>query len=242
MRLDGNSFLVIDGDTTYVQGLVKSVQGAGGICSGAVFMEDAKALLTASDIDVVICSYYLPDGIIHQLIDWCKTNLGTMPTFTTIGYPLNGESDFLHRQLVAEVFYKAQEHEEIIKSLNLIVFDFEQFKASIMDMLDPKGISLELLSNKEKHEIKAIEITSDSLFISAEQKFEFGSFGLLRVTIFDDGNIENFPVIGFFEGHFPGGQLFKVHEDYGQVWSRLLTKLDEKQLSIINFLQRASGK
>ena len=115
MRLDGNSFLIIDGDALYVQDLITSLKDVGGICQGAVFLEDAKVVLSTSDVDLVICSYYLPDGIIHQLIDWCKSNLEYLPTFTTIGYPVNGEKDFLHRQLVADDFYKKQPHHEIIK-------------------------------------------------------------------------------------------------------------------------------
>jgi hypothetical protein len=242
MRLDGNSFLVIDGDSTYVQDLMTSIQNIGGNCSGALFLEDAKTFLKTSDVDVVICSYYLPDGIIHQLIDWCKINLDSLPTFTTIEYPLQGEKDFLHRQLVAEVFFKKQSHDEILKLISMLIFDFKEFKNSILDIAEPRGISLELFSNKNKHWVKAIEITSDSLFISADESFDFGSFGLLMVTVFDQGDYENFHVVGFFEGHFPGGQYFKVHNDYGQIWSRLLVKLEDKQLSIDKFLQKASGK
>jgi hypothetical protein len=241
MRLDGNTFLVIDGDVNYVQNLRFSIQNAGGNSSGAIFLDDAKNILKTSGIDIVICSYYLPDGIIHQLIDWCKTELDSLPTFTTIGYPLEGEKDFLHRQLVADVYFKKQSHSEIIKSLSMLIFDFEHFKKSLLEISEPRGIVLELFSNRSKHRIKALEITPDSLFISAEESFEFGDFGVLMVSVFDQGEFENFQVIGFFEGHFPGGQHFKVHNDYMPVWSRLLTKLEEKQLSIDKFLQKAAG-
>jgi hypothetical protein len=242
MRLDGNTFLIVDGDSKFVHELMKSIQDVGGVCNGSVFIEDAKTVLKASSVDVIICSYYLPDGIIHQLIDWCKDNLDSMPVFTTIGYPIHGENEFLHRQLVADVYFKKQSHDEILKSLSMLVFDFEQFRQSLLEIANPRGISIELFSNKEKYWIKAIEITSDSIFIGADKVFEYGSFGLLMITVFDQGELENFQVLGFFDGQFPGGQHFKVHSDYAHIWKRLLQKLEDKQLSIDKFMHKVSGK
>ena len=79
------------------------------------------------------------------------------------------------------------------------------------------------------------------MFLSNREIFDFGTCGLLRVSIYDRGQLQNFNFVGSFEETLSDGQYFKVHNDYAFIWSKLIEKLEDKQIAINNFLQRAVG-
>jgi len=241
-RLDGNSILIIDGDKHLSQTLHDNLAARGAIVFSVDSIEGALNTIEEFEVDVVISSYYLPDGLIHHVIDWCRYNLDQLPIFVALGTSVPGDDELMKRHLISGVFSKAIDMDKLVKSLQGYLFDFEKFYESLVSMIEPRGVALELVIQDEKMQVFPIEMTEEGIFVAVDRRFEFGTFGLLRVSVFDDDLLENYTMVGSMDGVINGGQHFRINESYESTWNKLLNKLNQRQLSITNFLCKVADK
>lgn len=78
-KLIGNNILIVDQDLEFVDQLRDALSNAGASCFGCHDLPESMELLQKYDIEFVICNYYLPSGIIHQLSD-------KMESFLVLGF------------------------------------------------------------------------------------------------------------------------------------------------------------
>lgn len=239
IRLDGNAILIADSDTLYGMQLADALSLHGARCFRAEHISEAKFLLKKYDFDLVISNYYLVDGIIHQLIDWSTINLDSLPIFTCIGYPYPTES-FSHQHSIAEIFSKNNSG-RIVASLSKLLFDFNQFQESLLEISTPTEILIELHSGGRTDIIRPIEINDESLYFQFDAASPRGTFGILKFSVLSETQGENFLIPGYFDGDSSSGQLFRINQKYLTNWARFIRCLNLKQLNITNFLKKASG-
>ena len=240
MRLDGNSILIADPDTAYGIQLSDALTFYGAKCVVAEHLSAAKVHLKNHDFDMIISNYYLSDGIIHQLIDWCSFNLEILPVFTCIGYPFPGEIELSRKHSISQVFSK-NDSRKILASVSNLLFDFNEFKGNLLESVVPAEILIELHVEGECHLIRPIEITTESVFIQLDNISPKGTFGILKFSLISNGQTQNFLIPGNLAGKFPGGQLFKINQKYHGSWDKFLKFLNLKQMRITHFLNKASG-
>lgn len=240
-RLDGNSVLLIESDKDQ-NALTTAFIAAGAQVTSVSSIASAIKALEVNEFDVIISDYYLPDGLIHHVVDWSREHLDSLPIFIARGSSMPADEALLHRHLISCVFPKGAEPDTVIRGVQGFLFDFNKFYQSLLSMVNPRGISLEIIVQKEKHHAVPIEMTKDGIFVSLDERFEKGTFGLLRICLFDSDAVENFTLVGSLGGKFHGGQHFKINESYAHIWQRLQTKLSERQMSITGFLGKVAGK
>ncbi len=240
MRFDGNSILIADPDTAYGLQLSDALSFYGAKCVVAEHLAAAKVHLKNHDFDMIISNYYLADGIIHQLIDWCTFNLESLPIFTCIGYPFPAEVDLSRKQAISGIFSKNESH-KILNSVSNLLFDFNEFKENLLETLVPAEILIELHVKGQCHLIRPIEITSESIFLQVDNTSPKDTFGILKFSLISEGQTQNFLIPGKLTGTFPGGQLFKINQKYHGNWDKFLKFMNFKQMRITHFLNKASG-
>lgn len=241
-RLVGNTVLIVDADKDLGKKIQDILESRGAI----VFMVDsvdfAISTLEEFEFDIIISSYYLPDGLIHHMIDWCRHNLDQLPIFVALGTSVPADDELLKRHLISGIFSKTTDPEKIVDSLNKFLFDFDQFYQRLLEMIEPRGVQLELMVEDKRWCVQPIEMTGNGIFVSVDKKFEMGTFGLLRVSVFEEDYLQNFTMVGSLDGIINGGQHFKINESYENTWNKLLNKLQEKQMSITRFLSKVADK
>lgn len=240
--MDGNTILLVEGNPEFSIELQKEFEIGGAIVFTANSLESALESVDKFSFDVIVCSYYLPDGLIHHLIDWSKENLDQLPIFLALGSSIPADDELLRRHLISGTFSKKSEPEKIVTAISKLLFDFDKFYQSLLEMIEPKGVQLELVVKDEKYHVGPIEMTDSGIFVAAEKKFEMGTFGLLRISVFEDDYLKHFTLVGSLDGVMNGGQHFKINESYENTWFNLLNLLQEKQMSITRFLAKVADK
>ncbi len=241
-RLDGNTILIVESDREILAKLQGELELRGAIVFCTESVDAAISTMEEFDFDVIICSYYLPDGLIHHLVDWCRLYLDQLPIFIALGTSIPADDELLKRHLISGIFSKNLDVEKMIIGLNKFLFDFDKFYQSLLEMIEPRGVQLELMVEEEIMSVQPIEMTGTGVFVSIDKKFQMGTFALLRVSVFDDDYLENFTMVGSLDGVINGGQHFKINESYENTWNKLLNKLQEKQMSITRFLAKVADK
>ncbi|WP_408098722.1 hypothetical protein ACJVC5_07355 [Peredibacter sp. HCB2-198] len=239
-RFDGNVILVVDIDRVYGTQLTEVLALQGARSFFACSLAEAKELLAQFDFDIVICNYYLADGIIFQLIDWCEKNIETLPIFTAMGNPLPGEIGLLHKQSIADVFSKG-DRTRMLNGLSNLLFDFKEFHGRLQEMIHPNEVMIELKVKSERMFVRPIEIADDSIYLLMKQEFQPGMFGIMNFSLCENKDIQHLVIPGFFAGRFGGGQQFKINRTYQGHWKIFLDHMQEKQMNITNFLKKAAG-
>lgn len=240
MRFDGNNILIVDGDNSFKRNLGSVLESHGANCSFVANIAEAKTILTSYDFDLVIANYYLADGIIHQLIDWSVSHLRSVPIFTCTGYPLAGAREFVQKQAIAEVFSKT-DPEKIIECLSGLLFDFNQFHESLLELIDPQEIRIEVKVGDDTLVVKPIELSEEHLYFSLEKFVRTGSLGILMFSLQMNEQSEHFVIPGYFEARASGEHVFRIHRHYQASWVRFLNLLSTRQVSITDFLNRVAG-
>lgn len=239
IRFDGNSILIIDGDKAYCAQLCEVLKIMGAQCFHAPDICSSKILFKKYEFDLVICNYYLADGIIHQLIDWCGTNLSILPVFTCLGYPMPSDNLLFHKMAIAEVFSKGDQ--KMLSRLSNLLFDFNQFHESLLEMITPSEIVVRASVGSKTVEVKPIEVFDEKVFLQSEQKFTQGTHGVLKFSLCFDNQTHSFMIPGFFEGSSSEGVHFRVTANYLSNWQEFLHYLNKKQLNITQFMNKAAG-
>lgn len=239
-RFDGSSILVVDIDRLYGTQLVEVLVSHGARCVFASGIAEAKKLFERFDFDLVVSNYYLADGIIHQLIEWSLANIKRPPIFTAMGYPLAGDAELLQKHCIAEVFSK-NDRTRILTGLSKLLFDFHQLKNSLMELIDPTEVVIEMKVNSHRLLALPIEISSESIFLSLGQCFEPGLFGEMNFSLNEKKYIHSFVIPGHFASQAPGGQHFNINQTYFGHWKMFLNLMDEKQTDISTFMKKAAG-
>lgn len=240
IRLDGHSILIADHDSVYGLQLSDTLTFHGARCYTAEHIAAAKLLLGKYDFDMVISNYYLADGIIHQLIDWCNQNICLLPVFTCINYPFPAESAISKNHSIAEIFTKGDPR-KILTTISELLSSPGEVATVFMDQFSPKEILLELHVNGKTHLIRPIEITEKSLFIQSDVSCQKGTFGILKFSLITNGQSQNFLIPGHVEIHSSGSQAFYVNQKYLRNWEKFLKFINLKQLRITSFLNKAAG-
>lgn len=240
MRLDGNSVLIADADYAFSDHLKESLTSLGANCFQANDLEMAKSLLLKHDFDVIISNYYLSDGIIHELIDWCSKNLENLPIFTCVNYPLPTDYNLSQKHSIADIFSK-HDPERIARGLSRLLFDFNELHMNLLELITPKEVVIEILVHQQTYLIKPIEIGEASLLFDSPSQFDRGSFGVLKFSLLSDDQTQNFIIPGFVEYSDSSGILMKIDPAYVPNWNKFRSYLDHKQVKISQFLKKASG-
>lgn len=235
IRLDGNAILIADPDLAYGMQLSDSLSFHGAKCFIAEHLSEAKVLLKKYDFDLVISNYYLTDGIIHQLIDWSSRELKSMPIYTCIGYPYS-DRKLSEKHSIADLFTKSDSR-RIVSSLSKLLFDQQQFKENILELLTPREIMIELHMGGVSQFIRPLEIHHQGLYLQNVEPFEIGAFGILKFSLLSAGQTEHFLI----PGHFEEREHFKVSSNYLPNWEKFVAYMDLKQLNVTNFLHKAAG-
>lgn len=239
-RFDGNTILIADGDKAFGTQLADVLSYNGATCFYSADLESAKKLFGKYDFDLVISNYYLSDGVIHQMIDWCSDNLRTLPIFTCVGYPLPADSELSQKYSIADVFSK-NDARRMLTGLSKLLFDFNQFHESLLEMVVPTEVIIEIKVGPNSFLVRPIELTADSMFVQMDCNFTRGTFGVLKFSLGQGENSQNFIIPGFFEGQYSEGQMFKINKTYLPNWDRFLKFLDDKQMDITHFMKKAAG-
>jgi CheY-like chemotaxis protein len=235
IRLDGNTILVADTDKDYGSHLSEVLSFHGAKCFFAEDISVAKKLLVKYEFDLIISNYYLPDGIIHHLIDWCTQKNTNLPIFTCTGYPMPLELDYSHKQSIAEVFSK-NDLPRMLQSISRLLFDFTEFYDNLLEMMTPTEVIIEAVINNRNFIINPLELKADGLLLHSSPEIKKGSFGVLKFLLAFEDEAHNLIIPGFFDGEY-----FKVNEDYLANWKKFINFLNLKQIDITHFLTRASG-
>jgi hypothetical protein len=239
-RFDGNTILIAEGDRVFGTQLAEVLSFKGATCFYAEDLENAQKLFGKYDFDLVISNYYLSDGVIHQMIDWCSENLQTLPIFTCIGYPLAGDCELSQKHSIADVFSK-NDPRRILSGLSKLLFDFNQFHESLLEMISPTEVLIEIQVGISSFIVRPIELNNDSMYVHVDRQFARGTFGVLKFSLGQDENSQNFIIPGFFEGKFSEGQVFRINRKYISNWLKFLAFLDDKQMKITCFMNKAAG-
>lgn len=240
MRLDGNSVLIADPDYDFSDQLKISLSELGASCFQADDLDEAKMLLGKHDFDVIISNYYLTDGIIHELIDWCSKNLESLPIFTCVGYPLPTDSNLSKKHSIADIFSK-NDPDRIATGLSRLLFDFNEFHLNLLEIMSPKEITIEILIDKKNYVVKPFEITEETLLFDSPKDFQRGSFVIMKFSLFNDEQTQNFIIPGFVESQDSVGTTLKIDTAYLYNWKKFRNYLESKQVKISQFLKKASG-
>lgn len=240
IRFDGHSILIADPDSAYGLQLSDALSFHGARCFTAEHIAAAKMLLTRYDFDMVISNYYLADGIIHQLIDWCGRNVAIMPIFSCVGYPFPADHAISRTHSIAEVFSK-NDSRKILSSISDLLSSPAEVTAAYTENFAPHEILLELHVGGKTHLIRPVEITEESLFLQLDIPCPKGSFGVLKFSLISNGQTQNYLIPGMLETPFPGGQIFVINRKYLRNWGKFLKFINLKQLRITNFLNKAAG-
>lgn len=239
-RFDGNTILIAEGDKIFGTQLAEVLSYHGATCFYAEDLENAKKLFAKYDFDLVISNYYLSDGVIHQMIDWCSDNLRTLPIFTCVGYPLVGDCELSQRHSIADIFTK-NDSRRILTGLSKLLFDFNQFHESLLEMITPTEVLIEIQVGLSSFLVRPIELNNDSMYVQMDCQFGRGTFGVLKFSLGQGENSQNFIIPGFFESQSFEGQLFRINKKYVSNWMKFLTFLDDKQMDITHFMNKAAG-
>ncbi len=240
MRLDGNSVLIADADYGFSDQLKESLTLLGANCFQAADLDQAKVLLVKHDFDVIISNYYLSDGIIHELIDWCSVNLESLPIFTCVGYPLPTDCNLSQKHSIADIFSK-NDPQRIATGLSRLLFDFNEFHMNLLELITPKEVVIEILVDRKTYQVKPIEISEETLLFDSPRAFTRGTFGVLKFSILSDDQTQNFIIPGFVEATDASEVLLKINKAYLPNWLKFRTYLNNKQVKISQFLKKASG-
>jgi len=239
-RFDGNTILIADGDRVYGTQLADVLAQNGAKCFYTEDLEGAKNLFLKYDFDLVISNYYLSDGVIHQLIDWCSDNLRTIPIFTCLGYPLPADSELSQKFSIADIFSKSDSR-RILSGLSKLLFDFNAFHESLFEMITPDEILIEIKVGTNSFIFRPLELTSNSMYVQMDSHFSRGTFGILKFSFGNGENNQNFIIPGFFETGEIEGQIFKINKTYVPNWGKFLKFLDNRQVDITHFICKAAG-
>ena len=240
-RFDGNNILIVDIDRIYGTQLAEVLASHGAKTFFGSSLAEAKELLLQYDFDIVICNYYLTDGIIYQLIDWSEKNIKTLPIFTAMGNPLPGELDLLRKQSIADVFSKG-DRGRMFTGISNLLFDFKEFKGNLREMISPTEVMIELKVKEDRMFVRPIEIADDCVYLLLKQQFQPGMFGIMNFSLREQLEVQHFVIPGFFAGQFGGGQQFRINRTYQGHWKIFLDHMQEKQMNISNFLKKAAGQ
>jgi CheY-like chemotaxis protein len=241
MKISGNIILLADSDKAYAQDTTSALTELGCVCHYAQDLLQAKSLLKTQDFDLVICNYYLSDGVIHQLIEWSVENLKVLPIFTCVGYALPGDIEISQRYAISDTFTKS-DPTRMFSGIARLLFDFNQFYNSLLEMIAPTEIILEIQVGGEIHFVKPIEVSMQKVFFQSENPFDHGAFGFLRFYIKLGEDFHNFNIPGFITQEGLEEFNFQIHPSYLVNWDRFLGYLEVKQIDITDFLARATGR
>lgn len=241
MRLDGNSVLIADPDYDFSDQLMVSLSLLGASCFQADDIDEAKSLLGKHDFDVIVSNYYLSDGIIHELIDWCSKNLESLPLFTCVGYPLPTDSNLSKKHSIADIFSK-NDPDRIAAGLSRLLFDFNEFHLNLLEIMTPKEITIEILVDKKTYMVKPFGISEETLLFDNPQDLQRGTFVIMKFSLLNDEQTQNFIIPGFIESQDLNGTTLKIDTAYLHNWKKFRSYLDSKQVKISQFLKKASGQ
>lgn len=241
-RLDGNSILIIEGDKVYTEKLRQTFVNTGAQVAIVWSVTDAVKSLEIYDFDVVLCGYYLPDGLIHHVIDWSREHLKLLPVFVALGSSIPGDESLLRRHLISYIFSRSDDHLKIVDGIYGFLFDFNKFYESLLAVVEPRGINMELTVNTERMAVTPIEITQDGIFVALPNRFENGTFAHMNICLYENMKVESYTLIGSLGGKMLGGQLFKINESYRGTWHKLISRLEDRQMHITGFLRKVAGK
>lgn len=239
-RFDGNTILIAESDRDFGAQLAQALSFNGATCFYAEDLKHAQELFGKYDFDLVISNYYLSDGVIHQMIDWCSDNLQTLPIFTCIGYPLAGDCELSQKHSIADVFSK-NDSRRIMSGLTKLLFDFNQFHESLLEMISPTEVLIDIQVGISSFIVRPIELNNDSMYVQLDCQFTRGTFGVLKFSLGQGENSQTFTIPGFFEGQFSEGQVFKINKKYISNWLKFLAFLHDKQMKITYFMNKAAG-
>lgn len=240
MRLDGNSVLIADADYDFSDQLKSSLSQLGANCFQADDINEAKALLGKHDFDVIVSNYYLSDGIIHELIDWCSKNLESLPIFTCVGYPLPTDSNLSKKHSISDIFSK-NDPDRIAAGLSRLLFDFNEFHLSLLEIMTPKEITIEILVDKKSFMVRPTEISDETLLFDGSSVFQRGSFVIMKFSLLNEEQTQNFIIPGFVESHDSMSTTVQIDKAYLHNWKKFRNYLETKQVKISQFLKKASG-
>jgi CheY-like chemotaxis protein len=239
--LNGNSILIIDSDTKYSEMLTKYLVSLGAQCSHVATIAEAKNLFKNYDFDLILCGYYLSDGIIHQLIDWCKTNLDFLPVFVVLANIQPMDKNLMSHYTISAYLRKKEDPKELLNDLSSLLFDFQKFYQGVWEMVEPRGIKFEVIINNKSAVICGQEILPRGIIINTEGPLEVNGQGLLRITVFDSATIKTSVFSGFISEAFEDGFMFRVYPGYQNSWDKFLEQMLKKQFNINSFMKKASG-
>ncbi len=240
IRLDGNSILIADSDPGFLNPLAQALTRHGARCFVAADMGQARDLLVKFDFDLVISNYYLSDGIIYQLMDWCTKNLSFLPIFTCVGHPFGADKELSQKQAIASVF---QKHEvgQILSGISRLLFSFEAYHQSLLEMIDPSEIKIEICVSDYNFLVSPLEINEDNVYLAMDREFLKGTFGVLKFAVVLEERYHSFIIPGSLDEKCQSGQVFVVDEKYRGHWKHFLDYLNMKQVKITKFLSKAAG-
>lgn len=239
-RFDGNTILIADGDRVYGTQLAEVLGKNGAKCFYTENLGGAKKLFLKYDFDLVISNYYLSDGVIHQLIDWCSGNLRTLPIFTCLGYPLPADSELSQKFSIADIFSKSDSR-RMLSGLSALLFDFNAFHESLLEIITPTEILIEIMVGTNSFMVTPLELTSNSMYVQMDSQFTCGTFGILKFSLGNGKNSQSFIIPGSFETGVIEGQIFKINKTYVPNWEKFLKFLDDRQVDITYFMCKAAG-
>ncbi|MGE3609090.1 MAG: hypothetical protein AB7I27_05840 [Bacteriovoracaceae bacterium] len=239
-RFSGNNVLIIDEDQSFTEKLAELLGKEGANCLVGTSLKSAKENLEKYSFDLVISNHYLSDGIIHQLIDWCKGQLDFMPLFVVLNEPSKCDRRFLVHNCITESLTK-KDPKELLEQLAPLLFNVEDFKKDLHDYFEGNGVLIELLIQNKKYFVHPVEINFESIILDFDQEMDGHETAVLKVRVKESANrISNFIVLGTCQ-KVDDGLLFKVQRSYESTWAQLLFNLDERQCYISKFLKKAAG-
>jgi len=241
-RLAGNTILVVENDERLRFKLQEIIESRGGDVITVNSLKGAIRVLAECNFDLIISTYYLPDGLIQQIIEWCRQRLDPLPLFVALGTGLPSDGYLLKRQLISEVFSKLSQPEKIIDGIENLVFDFEGFRARKNSKNFNNDVGIELIIQDQKNDVEITDIMDKGIYVKVTKRYSFGTFAILRITFLDSENFDHVTMIGSMDEIVSGGQLFRINENYGKTWLKLLQKLNERQLGVSNFYAKTADK
>ncbi len=241
-RLAGNTILVVENDESLRFKLQEVIESRGGEVITVNSLKGALRVLAECNFDLIISTYYLPDGLIQQIIDWCRQRLDPLPLFVALGTGLPSDGYLLKRQLISEVFSKLSQPDKIIDGIENLVFDFDSFKMKRDSANVKNNLNVELIIQDQKSDVDITDILDKGIYIKVSKRYSFGTFAILRITFLDSENFDHVTMVGSMDEIVSGGQLFRINEHYGKTWLKLLQKLNERQLGMSNFYAKTADK
>jgi hypothetical protein len=240
IRLDGNAILLADSDPGFLNPLADELSRHGARCFIAADMGQARELLSKFDFDLVISNYYLSDGIIYQLMDWCTNNLSFLPIFTCVGHPFGADEGISQKQAIVNVFHK-HETRQILSGVSRLLFSFSDFHENLLEMIDPSEIKIEICVSEYNFLVSPLEINEDNVYLAMDREFSKGTFGVLKFAVVLEERYHSFIIPGSLDEKCQSGQVFVVDDKYRGHWKHFLNYLNMKQVKITKFLSKAAG-